>query len=156
MNEINIDVNSIKRQVSKQLLDIAKRAGDKIQQGFKSSIQQFYGSYPAEYYDRTYSLFTASSAYGGRPTYQKLGDMRYSCGIVAGSAYISGNPYSHSGTIGVTPGQVWESAFIGGMHGVPRGFVAATTTSPQSIMDNNFEAVKAQVQQALGNITFTL
>jgi hypothetical protein len=31
MNEINIDVNSIKRQVSKQLLDIAKRAGDKIQ-----------------------------------------------------------------------------------------------------------------------------
>lgn len=154
--KINIDIGKIKSQVSKQLSQIAKRAGEEIQQAYASSVQQFYGAYSPKWYNRTFSLFTGSSAYGGRPTYKKIGDMKYSCGISAGPQYYSGNPYSGTGELYVTPGMVWNSSYMGGMHGVAEGLVAAVTASPQSVMQGKFEAIKGQVESALGNITISL
>lgn len=154
--KINIDINKIKSQVSKQLNQIATQAGQKIQQAYKSSVSQFYGSWQPSMYLRTYSLFTGSSAYNGRPTHQKLGEMRYSCGIVASPSYYQGNPYSSSSTMGVTPQLVWDSAFMSGIHGVIGGRIAAVTESPQSVMQGKFSQIKGQVQSALGNLTITL
>lgn len=155
-SKIQIDVNKIKASISKQIGSIAKKAGEEIQEAYKSSISNFYESYNNTSYVRTFSLFTGSSAYGGRPTCQKLGQMRYSCGIVASPAYYDGNPYAKSQGIFVTPQLVWKSAFSGGMHGVIGGHIAAVTESPESIMDGQFQRIKGQVSSALGNLTFDL
>lgn len=122
-----IDVDKIKKRLDAAIQIVGMEVGEEIQNAYVTAIQLFYGEYGPASYDRTFSTFKASSAYGGKPPYKKTGEMMCEAGIKVDPS-LMGEPYNvgNHGWAGkgiATASFIFDRTFNKGIHGFTIGEV---------------------------------
>lgn len=143
--EKNID------RIAEEIADkMAYEIGYKIENAYEHIIDEFYSDYEPKYYDRTFSLYTASSAYGDYSRLivskkKKDSQISYKVGIYVSSDNILDNPYIDD------KDWVFNRAFKEGIHGFSKddkgsrkfsNIPPKTTPSPKQQMDEWFQEFK--------------
>lgn len=109
---------------------LSDQLGKEIYNAFKTTIIDFYNSYPkTQWYDRTLSLRYAYTGIGGKNKFsRKLKTGAYRCGVMVGAEYMDGDPYvrqHHAASMDGIVDKAWvfPRAFDKGIHGFTQGEV---------------------------------